>query len=376
MKNCNPITSMCLNVTDDCNFNCQYCFVKQKPNYMTFQVADDAVKWLLSNKNQNDNFSQYQITFFGGEPTLQWENIIVPLVEKYPKINYSITTNGYLLNTNKIDFLKKHNFSVLLSMDGNKQTQEINRKKNSFDKINSIIPYLIQKLPNSGYRGTIIPKTCQYTFENLNYVQSQGFKQCYFTIDIFNTWTEQNKKDLELELKKFTLAYIDSFVNNKFLINFTPLTNMIITIIKKELGINIESAHCGLGEGYCSIDSKGDIYTCQAIVTNDKYNSIFEIGNIYQGIETQKHKILKEHNSKNFFKENPQCSDCLLNFYCKNNMCITNNYICNQNCIKFSENQCWWNQLLYNNACYIISVLQNLSSFQKYIENILFEGER
>ena len=26
-----PITSLCFNLTDTCNFNCKYCFVKQKP---------------------------------------------------------------------------------------------------------------------------------------------------------------------------------------------------------------------------------------------------------------------------------------------------------------------------------------------------------
>ena len=37
-----PITSICLNVTNRCNFNCRYCFVKQGTNDMPFQVADRA----------------------------------------------------------------------------------------------------------------------------------------------------------------------------------------------------------------------------------------------------------------------------------------------------------------------------------------------
>jgi sulfatase maturation enzyme AslB (radical SAM superfamily) len=59
---------------------------------MSFQIADDTCKWLLSNSNTP------QIFFFGGEPTLRWDDIIVPLVEKYPEIEYSITTNGFVLD--------------------------------------------------------------------------------------------------------------------------------------------------------------------------------------------------------------------------------------------------------------------------------------
>jgi hypothetical protein len=32
-----------------------------------------------------------------------WEEIIEPLVLKYPNINYSITTNGFALDNNRID---------------------------------------------------------------------------------------------------------------------------------------------------------------------------------------------------------------------------------------------------------------------------------
>lgn len=111
-----PITSVCLNVTDACNFNCRYCFVNHQPNDMPFQIADDTCKWLLNHTEKPEVF------FFGGEPTLRWDDIIVPLVEKYPDINYSITTNGFVLNKEKIDFLSKYNFSIMLSMDGNELT--------------------------------------------------------------------------------------------------------------------------------------------------------------------------------------------------------------------------------------------------------------
>jgi len=54
---------------------------------------------------------------------LCYSTIIVPLVE-YCKLNYpnifefGMTTNGTLLDKEKIDFLKENNFNLLLSIDG------------------------------------------------------------------------------------------------------------------------------------------------------------------------------------------------------------------------------------------------------------------
>jgi hypothetical protein len=79
-------------------------------------------------------------------------------------------------------------------------------------------------LPSTNFRGTIIPATCQNTFNNILYANNKGFHSCYFTINIFESWSETDKLILEEEIKKFTLAYINSFINNKELIDFLPFT--------------------------------------------------------------------------------------------------------------------------------------------------------
>jgi len=85
---------------------------------------------------------------------LQYKTIIKPIVlyceEKYPnKFNYGITTNGTLLSKDSIDFFKKYNFSVMLSMDGIKEAQDFDRpcrnsKQSSYDLIMKNVKYLIE----------------------------------------------------------------------------------------------------------------------------------------------------------------------------------------------------------------------------------------
>lgn len=376
-----PITSICLNLTDDCNFNCKYCFVNKNPNYMSYKIAQDSLNWIQNNIQLYNLNTKPSITFFGGEPTLLWDEIIEPLVINNSEVEYNITTNGFLLDEKKIDFLSKYNFSVMLSMDGDEQTQNYNRCVNSFEKLDKIIPYLLNKVKNVRFRGTIIPATCKNTYQNILYAQQKGFKSCYFTINIFEKWEQDNWNDLEEEIKKFFFIYLNSFVNEKQIINFTPFTNMVNLIIRQEVGVldnQINKYKCGLGNGYGAINYKGDIYTCQEIVTYTNNNEQFKIGNIYSGMNYKKIYELEKNIINNMpivNNKNNNCQECPLNFCCKKNMCQINNYICNNHCLVQSYNQCQWNLLLYKYASLAISILQTLPNFQNYMKNIILEKE-
>lgn len=47
---------------------------------MTLDTAKDAVFWLLKNRTLKKSNKDVSVNFFGGEPTLLWDEIIVPLV--------------------------------------------------------------------------------------------------------------------------------------------------------------------------------------------------------------------------------------------------------------------------------------------------------
>lgn len=363
------INSLCLNLTDSCQFHCRYCYQgEKKPNFMSLEVAKTAIEYFYK-----DNL---EITLFGGEPTLCWDSVIVPLVKEYPNLSYNITTNGFLLDKEKINFLAEHSIAVLLSMDGDRQTQDYNRQVGSFDKLDAMIPYLLEKFPNTKMRGTIIPATCGNTFHNIQYAQSKGFNGCYFTINIFEPWYEKNREILDKEIEKYTYYYIDSFLENKPYIELTPFTSMVSLLVKQECGIldnQVNKYKCGLGVGYCAINYKGDIYSCQEAVSIPELC----IGNIYQGIDKEKQQFLIDQLINNKPEENnaTDCHNCPLTFCCKKQACQMHNYLCNKNFLIQSGNQCWWNLILYKYARLTISLLQNYPKFQDYMKRIV-KGER
>lgn len=342
---------------------------------MPFQVADDALAWVSGNAEHPSVF------FFGGEPTLRWDDIIVPIVEKYPNARFSITTNGSQLNEERLTFIADHGISLMLSMDGDRETQAYNRDKVSFDKLDLLIPTLLECCPNTPFRGTIIPATCSHTLENIIYAQNKGFKSCYFTINIFEEWDEKSRSLLEQAIDGYAYYFAKSFLDNKRIINFTPFTDMIAQILKGEIGVldnRVNEYKCGLGNGYAAVDYKGDIYTCQEIVTMRDCNEQFRIGNIYTGVNKQaiERMIKVMVNDTEIRCDIPEkCLDCPLKESCKKNTCQINNFLCSKNCLVQSKNQCWWNLLLYKEAYKVISLLQNTPNFQNYMKNIIIGKE-
>ena len=111
------VKALCLNVAHDCNLKCKYCFAKQgdfggKAELMPLEVGKKAIDYLIANSGNRRNL---EIDFFGGEPLMNWP--VVKALVKYGRevekpagknIRFTITTNGVLLDDEKIDFINEH----------------------------------------------------------------------------------------------------------------------------------------------------------------------------------------------------------------------------------------------------------------------------
>ena len=385
-----------LNVTDDCNLTCKYCFVEQQPHYMTFDVAKAAADWCYNNlqKRQqliNTTFKpkMCSLNFFGGEPLLCYESIIVPLVqyceEKYPNIfQFGITTNGTLLNQEKINFFKQHKFSILLSIDGIKEVQEFNRPcrnyyLSSFDLLQENIPILLKEYPQITFRSTGYAPTISHMFENYLFAESLGFKSWTTILDQRHPWTECEKQQYAKELKKIYSYRLKQLLQGQPILDCNIFTQAMEWGIQSILNQNFNTTsvyRCGLGTTSGAIGYDGSIYGCQEQVSKSNKN-IFYLGNIFQdGIEPERHKkllniyynVVKDHLIK---KE--QCNHCGLQKYC-----AETNMFCPSVLIDIYNNMqsipdivCFSNQCLYENSLLTLSVLLSVQNNNKYIQNYL-----
>jgi uncharacterized protein len=122
-------------VTDACNLNCKYCVYGEFYNDYdrrenkklslpaAFRIIDYLVNFWRSEQNLSAKRNVY-ISFYGGEPLLN-----MPFVESVVKyiedldcpnrsFTFTMTTNAMLLHR-YVDYLVKHNFNLLVSLDGN-----------------------------------------------------------------------------------------------------------------------------------------------------------------------------------------------------------------------------------------------------------------
>lgn len=363
------ITSAFLNVTDDCNLRCRYCFVDKHKNYVNLKTAQDAVDFLAANAEETS--TSPSLNFFGGEPMLMWDTIIVPLVlyakERHPSFTFSITTNGTLLNKTRLRFMKEHNIGLLLSMDGSEMTQNEHRPfaddSGSFDVIAKNIPPILELFPDTMFRATITPGSCDRLYEDMMFAEKSGFRNIFVIPNSLENWSTDAIGTLREQMHLYADHYIHQMEEGVLPILFLAMERRFPMILKRNRAIKSDvmlrakaCEKCGLGSNKnAAIGYDGSIYACQEMCTNAGADSPFYIGSIYSGTDNSK----REHLCSLFdskLVQGDRCGTCPLDRICDGG-CVTHNYFANGSIHCASNISCSWERILYDTAVYIMTKL-------------------
>lgn len=161
--NLNQIT---FEVTDACNLNCKYCgfgdlyfgYDNRESKYLKFEKVKIILDYLCAiwteNPSNHPNPLTY-ISFYGGEPLLNMKVIkqTVDYIERLDvnrKFVFSMTTNAMLLDK-YMDYLSEKDFSLLISLDGDKEAHSYrvtHNGQNSFDLVYRNIKKLQSEYPD------------------------------------------------------------------------------------------------------------------------------------------------------------------------------------------------------------------------------------
>lgn len=129
------LSQLTFEVTDACNLKCKYCgygdlygdYDERENKKMPIEVAMKLLEYLYQHwslPSSSSHKKKTYISFYGGEPLLNMEFIkkIVTRIEQWNLSQcdfiFTMTTNAVLIDK-YIDFLLKHNFRILVSLDGN-----------------------------------------------------------------------------------------------------------------------------------------------------------------------------------------------------------------------------------------------------------------
>ncbi|WP_251620325.1 radical SAM/SPASM domain-containing protein [Odoribacter lunatus] len=135
-------------VTENCNFNCKYCFISNAVQHagetkvMTNEVARQTVKLLQKTYERQQTSYDKTITFYGGEPLLNFDVIcffmdeVNRIKEKYywpSDMKYALITNGFLLTKDILKALQGYGITLSISYDVDKEShaQRIDKNGNN-----------------------------------------------------------------------------------------------------------------------------------------------------------------------------------------------------------------------------------------------------
>jgi uncharacterized protein len=331
------IKAMCLHVSHDCNLRCGYCFAATgnfggERLLMSAEVGRKSIDFLLKNSDGRKNL---EIDFFGGEPLMNF-GVVKEIVEyalskekEYnKKFNFTLTTNGVLLNDENIKYMNEHMQNLVLSIDGRKKTNDSMRTRldgsGSYDRILPLLKKVAESRNQDKYyvRGTFTANNIDFS-EDVMHLADQGFKQISIEPVVAAKGTEYELMEEHLpglfkEYEKLAMEYSKRNKGDEWFNFFHFMLDLSggPCIAKRLSG-------CGAGHEYVAVTPEGDIYPCHQFVGIDN----MKLGNIYkEGLDESIQKIFK---SSNVYTK-PECTSCWAKFYCSGG-CAANSYQFNSN---------------------------------------------
>ncbi len=331
-NNLGRLKKLSIIVTNECNLACLYCYANKGSYNMKKQILNsNNMKKII-----DFYFSKYNIIesilFFGGEPLINYEvieEVIKYIDEKYLKQEieviptYNIVTNGTMLNRKIMNFIKKYNFYITISLDFPEDIHDLNRVyKGSKGTYKDILSNLkkIKKVLNNNLsieltysmshqdKGIDLVKLYKMLISSeipvnsliLGYVNSTNSEQEKF-IDYF--------RSSYIDLLKY---YLDLLASSKLdnLINIVAFDNILRKLINKEK----KDYLCPIIRYSQIVFPNLDIYPCQ-FYTDER----FRIGNVKYGYNEKYNKMLNKYSILNSNARSSNCKYCWNYDFC--NLC-------------------------------------------------------
>lgn len=318
------VKALCINVAHDCNLKCTYCFASQgdfngEKCLISYETGKKALDFLVKNSGNRINL---EVDFFGGEPLMNFD-VVKQLVSygrsiekaNNKKFRFTITTNGLLLDDDKIDYINENMDNVVLSLDGRKEVNDAMRRtindKGSYDLIVKNFKKLVDKRNGKNYyvRGTFTSQNLDFS-EDVKHIRGLGFDSISVEPVVaspseFYALKEEHVEDLKTEYEKLARYYIEAnrTEDNKFLFfHFMIDLDNGPCVYKRSVG-------CGAGTEYLAVTPEGHLYPCHQFVGDTR----FIIGNVDEGIINN--DVVNMFTGVNVSTKE-KCKACWAKYYC------------------------------------------------------------
>ncbi len=315
------------NPTERCNLNCTYCYIppemRRSGETMTPEQLCTALESLSSYFDSvlpKDVLPQ--IIFHGSEPLMAKQAVFAGIESFSRKFQFGIQTNGTLLQENDLEFLKKHQVGIGLSLDApDPDTAAKNRKdwkgEGVFDQVVDVIK-MLSSYPAVNVITTVSNENVHSLTQMVDFYQELGVEVCMFNpVRCTTSGGLSSKPDDEVLLREMCKALDRSYENyqktgKKLVVaNFGNILAGILGPTTRRLMCDISP--CGGGRCFFALGATGEVFPCSEFVGMSEFSG----GNIFRENleEILATSPIKSVTDRVVEKINP-CFDCSIKHYC------------------------------------------------------------
>jgi uncharacterized protein len=312
-----PLTTMVLNVTNQCNLSCTYCYEYgedkivdtengRQPKFMSEETARASVDFML--KESGDNKVAH-VTFFGGETLLNFPVLRQTIgyareraAELGKEIDFSLTTNATLLKPDIIEFLAENRVGVTISIDGPREVQDkfrvFHNGAGSYDVVAPKIRELLKRHRSRpiGARVTLTSGALDVTRIFRHLTEEIGFWEVGFAPVTTSAVRGHAISDegYDQMLSQFT-ELADEFLEAAVANRHHGFSNVKETLEELHKGVS-KAFPCGAGLGLLGVATDGDVALCHRFAGSDAH----KVGTVKDGIDRGAQRtFLEKHHIAN-----------------------------------------------------------------------------
>jgi uncharacterized protein len=295
-----PLTTLVVNVTNQCNLSCTYCYEYgedkivetengKKAKFMSEATARESVDFLLRQSGRVAH-----LTFFGGETLLNFpvvrdtvEYARSRAAELGKEIDFSLTTNATLLREEVIEFLAENRIGVTISIDGPKEMQDqfrvFSNGAGSYDIVAPKIRELLRRHRSRpiGARVTLTSQTLDIHRIYRHLKEEIGFWEVGFA----PVTTSPNRNyaisdggfdHMLAQFRSLAAEFLEHAVAGKH----HGFSNVKDTLEEIHKGVS-KAYPCGAGLGLMGVSTDGDVALCHRFAGSDSH----KLGTVRDGVD-------------------------------------------------------------------------------------------
>lgn len=309
----NTLCKVTLNISNTCNLNCKYCYANagKYSTDRTELMNETTVDKIMYELKRRGISSIETLSLFGGEPFLNWNTIkysIERFCSNFEIESIEIISNGWFVDNEKLEFLKRYNVKIVISVDGPEDITDCLRGKGTYKQVVRVF----DEANKSGYNN--ISASATYTGYHEKYGYSYADVDNYFAMKKINATVSRvisSEKSMLPNLRR-TDTEIEEEINNSALKIYhndhSGSLNPYLIRVMESLCFdarNLNNCDDLDARRTISFDYNGELYNCIHFYGDCKYKlTKNECCN----------DIIKEYNDKS---RNELCSKCWAKYLCR-----------------------------------------------------------